>query len=77
MTMDAVLATIVAGGRARFQSNIEVDINKLIFLLYFIESIELLRQLPWKNHAQGRTPLRRRGFIKSTLSEGLKAPSPG
>ena len=33
MTMDAVSATIVAGGQAQFQYNIEVNINILISTL--------------------------------------------
>jgi hypothetical protein len=32
-TMDAILATIVAGGRARIQQTIEVDVNKSISAL--------------------------------------------
>ena len=34
-TMDAVSATIVAGGRARFQKNIEVNRNNLISTLIY------------------------------------------
>jgi hypothetical protein len=35
MTRDAVSATIVAGGRARFQENIEVNRNKLMSILIY------------------------------------------
>ena len=46
--MDAVSATIVAGGQARFQYNIEVDINYLIStLIYWIYSIALMAALDW------------------------------
>ena len=38
-----------------------------------MESIKSLWWCPWKNHEQGRPPLRRRGFIKSTPPEGWAA----
>jgi hypothetical protein len=73
--MDAVLATIVAGGQAPIQLNIEV--NKIISYLHqFSESGKILQQRPWTIYAQGRLPLRRRGFIESTLLEGQAAPLP-
>jgi hypothetical protein len=75
MTMDAVLATIIAGGQARIRLNTEVSRNKLIStLIYGI--FYLLRRRHWNEHAQGRPPLRRHGFIKSMPLEGRAAPPP-
>jgi hypothetical protein len=58
--------------------NIEVSRNKLIStLIYGIYWIASTRQRRhWNEHAQGRPPLRRHGFIKSTLLEGLVASPP-
>ena len=74
-TIDAVSATIVAGGRARIPFNMEVDVNKLISN-FFNQSNKILRWRPQKRHAQGRPPLEQRGFIKSTLLKGRAAPLP-
>ena len=53
----------------------EASLNKLISTL-FMESIKLLQRRPWNEHAQGRPPLRRHGFIKSTPLGGRAAPTP-
>ena len=67
--MDAVLATIVAGGRAQFQKIIEVNRNKLIStLIYGIYSIALTVAL--------EKICQRHGFIKSMPLEGRAAPPP-
>ncbi len=55
-SMDAVLAIIVAGGRAWIWLHIEVDKNKLISTL-IVESNKILQQRPWTIYALGRPPL--------------------
>ncbi len=40
-----------------------------------MESIKLLQRRPKNEHVQGRPPLRRHGFIKSTPLEGRAAPT--
>jgi len=75
MTRDPVLATIVAGGRARIRLNIEVSRHILICTL-FMESIESLQWRHRNEYAQGRPSLRRHGFIKSTPLEELAASPP-
>jgi hypothetical protein len=68
MMMDAVLATIDAGGQTVIQLNLEVDEHMLISALIYWQ--------PWTMYAQGCPPLRQCGFIKSTPLEGQAAPSP-
>ena len=76
-TMVAISATILAGGQARFQLNLEVNINILISTL-MIWTYKTVWLWPWKNYvqAQGRPPLGRREFIKSMPPQGLLASPP-
>ncbi len=72
--MDAISATIVAGGQAQIQLNIGL-IQIYLFLHYFIEFNLTLQGQPRTIHVQDRPPIRRRGFIKSKPLEGRVAPS--
>jgi hypothetical protein len=49
-----------------------IEIN--YFLFQFIESIKSLQWQHQKKYAEGRPPLQRHGFIKSTPLEGQAAP---
>ena len=60
MTRDAIWTTIVAGGRARIQLNIEVNINKLISTLSLVQSLHV--RLQWVKKGQA---------ISTGLSSGI------